>query len=107
MPLTFMKESKNTNKLNEYLSKKLIELHKGPQLLIATWKDTVLCSFYCEPHDPSDISVTKCQSEEADQRIVRHVLHIIDNYAEYKRIVVNTIDIDVLMLLISDIRGIE
>ena len=86
MQQTFMKESLNKNRLNEYLSRKLIELHTGPQLLIATLKDKVLCSFDYEPHDVSDISITKCQSEEADQRIVRHVLHILDNYAEYKRI---------------------
>ncbi len=33
MQQTFMKESKNKNKLNEYLAKKFIELHKGPSRL--------------------------------------------------------------------------
>ena len=69
--------------------------------MVATLKDTVICSFDSEPLEQSDISITKCQSEEADQRIVRHVLHIIDNYDEVKWIVVNTIDTDVLILLIS------
>ena len=78
-----MKESRNKNELNEYLAKKL-ELHKGPQLLVATLKDSVLCSFDCEPLHHSDISITKCQSEEVDQRIVRHVLHILYNYNEIK-----------------------
>ena len=32
MEQTFMKESRNKNELNEYLAKKLIEIHKGPQL---------------------------------------------------------------------------
>ena len=102
-----MKESNNKNQLNEYLAKKLIEVHQGPKLLIATWKDTILCSFDSEPVNHSDVSITKCQSEEADQRIIRHVLHIIGNYANYKRIVVNTIDMDVLILLISFIGRID
>ena len=73
----------------------ILQKSKGQQLLIATWKDTVLCSFGPEPFDHSDISITECKSEEGDQRIVRHVLHTIDNYAEFKRIVINTIDTDV------------
>ena len=77
------------------------------QLLITTWKETVLCSFDAEPLHQSDISITKCQSEEADQRIVRHVLHAIDNYAQFKRIIVNTIDTDVLVLLISYVGRVE
>ena len=89
------------NDLNEYLARKLIEIHKGPKLLVATLKNSVICSFNLEPLNQSDVSITNCQSEEADQRIVRHVLHIMDNYAGFKRVIVNTIDTDVLMLLIS------
>ena len=107
MEQTFMKESKNKNDLNEYLAKKFIDLHRGPQLLIASWKDTILCSVDPEPVEQSDISITKCQSEEADQRIIRHVLHTIYNYAQLKRIVVNTIDTDVLVLSISYVRRFE
>ncbi len=107
MAQTFMKESNNKNTLNEYLAKKLIEIHKGPQLLVTTLKDNVLCSFDAEPLEQSDVSITKCQSEEADQRIIRHVLHIIDNYDEFKRVVVNTIDTDVLVLLISYVGRME
>ena len=96
-----MKESQNKNALNEYLAKKLIEIHNGPQLLVATLKDTVLCSFDAEPLRQSDVSIVKCQSEEADQRIIRHVLHIVDSYDEFNPVVINTIDTDVLVLLIS------
>ena len=101
MEQTFMKESKNKDKLNEYLAKKLISLHEGSQLMVATWKDTVLSSFNAEPLAQSDTNIIKCQSEEADQRIIRHVLHVIESYAQYKRIVIRTIDSDVLVLLIS------
>ena len=81
--------------------KKIIELHQRKQLLITTFKDTFLCSFDPEPLSQSDISITKCQSEEADQNLIRHTLHIIENYIHFKRIVVRTIDTDFLILLIS------
>ena len=97
----FMKCSENKNDLNEYLGKKFIELHQGPQLLITTWRDTVICSSNLEPINHPDVTITKCQSEEADQRLIRHVLHCLDNYISYKRIVVHTIDTDVLILLVS------
>ena len=48
MEQTFMKESKNKNTLNECLATKMIELHNGPQLLVTTLKDSVLCSFDAE-----------------------------------------------------------
>ena len=84
-----------------------MELHKGSQLLVAIWKDSVLYSFDAEPLEQPDSSITKCQSEEADQRIIRHVLHVIESYNEYKRIVVRTIDSDVLVLLISYLGRVE
>ena len=99
MEQTFMKESKKKNDVNDYLAEKLIEIHKGSKLLVATLKSSVICSFDLEPLNDSVVSITKCQSEEADQQFVRHVLHIMDNYAEFKRITINTIDTDVLMLL--------
>ena len=86
---------------------KLIKLHSGSQLLVATWKDKVLCSFEAEPLEQPGTCITRCQSEEADQRIIRHVLHVIDSYAQFKRIVINTIDSDVLVLLISYIGRVE
>ena len=45
----FMKESKSKNALNEYLAKKLIELHRGSQLLVASLKDSFVFSFDSEP----------------------------------------------------------
>ena len=100
-------KGKIKNELNEYLAAKLIKLHSGSQLLVATWKDTVLCSFEAEPLEQPGTCITRCQSEEADQRIIRHVLHVIDSYAQFKRIVINTIDSDVLVLLVSYIGYVE
>ena len=72
-----------------------------------TLHDNFVCSFDNEPFHHSYISITNCQSEEADQRIIRHVLHIVDNYDEFKWIVVDKIDTDVLILLISFVGQME
>ena len=37
-----MKEINNKNQLNEYLAKKLLEIHQGPQLLIMEGQNLVL-----------------------------------------------------------------
>ena len=74
MEQRFIKESKNKDKLNEYSAKKLISLHEGSQLMVATSKDTGLSSFNAEPLAQSDTNIIKGQSEEADQRIIRYVL---------------------------------
>ena len=65
--------------------------------MVATCKDTVLCSTSIETLDSHDISITHCQSEEADQRLIRHTLHCIS--AQYKKIVVYTVDTDILISL--------
>ena len=78
-----------------------IELHDASKLLIVTFEDTDLCSSETEPINIPDISITKCQSEEADQRLVRHALHCLSDCQLYQRVVVRTIDTDVLILLIS------
>ena len=67
--------------------------------MVATYKDTVFCSTSIETPDSHDISITHCQSEEADQRLIQHTLHCIS--AQCKKIVVRTIDTDVSILLMS------
>ena len=51
--------------LNEYLVKKLIDLHQGSKLIITTFKNSVLCSSDTDINT-SQIGVHSCQSEEAD-----------------------------------------
>ena len=74
---------------------------KGSKLLITTFKNTVLCSSSTEPINLPETSISNCQSEEADQRLIRHVLHCLADHRQYKLIIIRTIDTDVLILLIS------
>ena len=61
----------------------------------------MLCSTSIETLDSHDISITHGQSEEADQQLIQHTLHCIS--AQYKKIVVCTVDTDVLILLMSNV----
>ena len=74
---------KRKNNANEFLSKKIIDLHKSTKYMVATYKDTVLCSTSIETLDSHDISITHCQSEEAEQQLIQHTLHCIS--AQYKK----------------------
>ena len=95
----FLRNSQNKNNLNEFLSKKIIGLHQSTKYIVATYKDTVLCSTSIETLNSHDISITRCQSQEADQQLIRHTLQCIP--AQYKKIVVRTCDTDVLTSLMS------
>ena len=97
----FLMNSENKNEFNELLARKFHELHRGEQVLIVSYRDSVLYKPPSEPINFPGVSITECQSEEADQRLIRHALYCLASYQSYKRIVVRTIDTDVLILLIS------
>ena len=97
---TFTTNNDNKNALNEYLAKKLIDLHQGSKLIITTFKNSVLCSSNTDI-DTSEVGVHSCQSEEADQRLVRHLLNCICGNKKYSLIVIRTIDTDVMILVVA------
>ena len=105
MAENFLSNSENKDKLNEYLAKKLLELHQSDQMLVATYKNTSLVSQTSCSELDQHVPVRPCAAEEADQRLVRHTLNLIHN--GYKNILVRTIDTDVLTLLISHISQLE
>ena len=66
--LEILKNSKNKNNLNEFLARKVIEMHQNPKHLVVKYKNSVLCSSAVKAVDLHDeVSITSCQSEEADQ----------------------------------------
>ena len=105
MAENFLSNSENKDKLNEYLAKKLLELHQSDQMLVAMYKNTSLVSQTSCSELDQHVPVRPCAAEEADQRLVRHTLNLIHN--GYKNILVRTIDTDVLTLLISHISQLE
>ena len=103
----FLKNSENKNDLSEFLAQKNIELHQGNKILIVSFKDTVLYKPSTHAINLPDTSISECQSEEADQRLIRHTLHCLADCQLYERVVIRTIDTDVLILLISYISLLE
>ena len=82
----FLSYSENKDELNEYLAKKLIELHQSDKMMVATYRDTSLVS-----HSPCSeleqyVPVGPSGAEEEDQRLARHALNMIHN--GYKDIVI-------------------
>ena len=68
--------STNKNDFNEFLAKKFYHLYRGDQIYILSHRDSVLTN---NPEQVSDegVSIRKCQSEEVDQRVIRHTLHCV------------------------------
>ena len=87
----FLHNDENKNALNEYLATKFIHFHQNnhnsSQILIVSYKNSVLC---CNTNVDSDSIIELCQSEETDSRVIRHVLHAMEEGFEH--IVVRTID---------------
>ena len=64
---SFLKNSENKNKLNEYLATKLLEIHQDDQTLVVTYKNTALASQPSCPELDQHFLVRPCKAEEADQ----------------------------------------
>ena len=73
MAESFHKNNQNKNKLNEYLSLKLLKLHQGDQITTATCRNTSLSSPYSYSELDIQVLFRSCEAEEADQRLVRHI----------------------------------
>ena len=102
---SFIKNIQNKNKLNKYLSLKLLKPHQGDQIMNEKYRNTSL-SFPSSVSDlDTQLSLRPCKAEGGDQHLVRHTLNLINN--AHKNIFVRTIDTNVLVLLISYIGQFE
>ena len=72
--------------------------------MIATYRKTSLSSPFSPSELDTHVSVRPSEAEEADQRLVRHTLNLINGY---KNILVRTIETDILVLVISCIGKVE
>ena len=62
-------------------------------ILVCTYRETILPSHQEEIENNTEVTITICQSQEADQRLIRHTLHCLSSYFPYDKIVIHTIDI--------------
>ena len=92
---SFLHVSQNKNDFNEYPAEKFISMHH----------ETILTSHQEIAENNTEVKINECQSEEADQRLVRHTLHCLSPCFSFEKIVINTIDTDVLILLIANLSS--
>ena len=74
----------------------MLEIHKEEKSLTITKGDGILTNRYTLSVDPS---INTCKSEEADQKLVRHMIQCVSTGT--KQVVVRTVDTDVLLLLLA------
>ena len=94
---SFLHVSQNKNDFNEYLAEKFISMHHDKETILTSHQEIVEIN--------TEVKITECQSEEADQRLVRHTLHCLSPCFSFEEIVINTFDTDVLILLIANLSS--
>ena len=90
----FLTNVTNKTNLNEYLAQNFIKLHDNDkQTIYITYNDTVISN---NNNVLNENLITVCTSEEADSQIIRHAINLGVN--DYKEVLVETIDSDVVVL---------
>ena len=92
----FLKSSKNKSSLNLYLAEKFYDFHKEDKILVVTKNDGILTNINDLQNEKS---LTSCSAEEADQKIIRHMIHCISS--DYSHVQIQTIDTDVFILALA------
>ena len=95
----FLMNSANKHDLGHYIAEKLMDFHSydkaGIETLVCTYGNSIVTN---DRGLENEVDIRNCMSEEADQRIVRHILNCSKFYS---RVDALTIDTDVLVLIIS------
>ena len=92
----FLKNNKNKEKLNLYLADKFFSFQQDDKQLIITKGDTILTN---ETTILSDPSISNNSAEEADQKLVRHMLNCTRSGVQLST--VRTVDTDVIISLVA------
>ena len=94
---SFLKNSTNKENLNHYLALKLLEIHNASKSFTVTKANTI------KTNNDSlllESKISHCDSEEADQKLIRHMIQCIRSGV--KHVVIKTVDTDVLILAIAN-----
>ena len=93
----FLKNSDNKEKLNHFLAEKMITLHANSDKCLVITKGN---SIITNTQDMLNDELLKfCPSEEADPRLLRHMIQCVQS--GMSTVVVRTVDSDVLVLLLA------
>ena len=88
-----MKNPKNKENLNSFLAKKFLEIHDIGIIMVFTIENGILQNDTTLRTDPV---ISPCSAEEADQKLVRHMLQCL--LTGTKTIVVKTVSTDAFCL---------
>ena len=86
----FMKNPKNKENLNHFLAKEFLEIHNAGIIMVFTIENGILTNDTTLRIDPA---ISSCSAEEADQKLVQHMLQCL--LTGIKTTVVKKVDIDV------------
>ena len=92
----FIKNPKNKENLNHFLSKRFLEIHNTGIIMVIIIENGIVTNNTTLRRDPV---ISSCSAEEADQKLVRHMLQCL--LTGIKTIVIKTVDTDVFLLLLA------
>ena len=93
----FLSNVTNKTNLNEYLANKFLTYRQGKQsILCVTFGDSIISNSEAVF---SGTEIKQCSSEEADPRIVRHVIN--PGKKGYTNVQVKTFDSDIVILCLT------
>ena len=92
----FMKSPKNKESLNCFLAKTFLEIHNTGIVVVITIENGILTN---DTTLRTDLVISSCSAEEADQKLVQHVLQCL--LTGIKTIVVKTVYTDGFLLLLA------
>ena len=93
---SFLKNSTNKENLNHYLALKLLDIHNASKSFTVTKANTI------KTNNDSlllDSTISHGDSEEADEKLIRHAIQCIRSGVKH---VIKTVDTDVLILAIAN-----
>jgi len=93
---TFLKSKDNKERLNIFLAQSFHRLHQEGSSFTVTKGETILSN---DPLILNDQSLSNNSAEEADQKLVRHMIQCVRS--EINECLIRTIDTDVIISLIS------
>ena len=93
----FLKNNNNKERLNQFLADKFAEIHNNGDITLTVTKGTGILTN--DEMLSSDPLINYNTAEEADQKLVRHMVQCVKNGV--KNVVIRTIDTDVLISLLA------
>ena len=91
-----LKNDNNKERLNHFLADKFIQFHRQDKIFVVTKGAEIKTNDITLLTDPL---ISPCCAEEADQKLVRHMIQCVRS--GMKKVVVRTVDTDVLILLLA------